>query len=492
MNEHSPSGINVLLVADPGQPTRRAQKIEDRLNRELEESFAPPIGLHIQTEPIRIRTDNTIDFDVARRLAEEYERVDVVILLTEMPRHSEGKPLVAELFPDEKLAIVSCPTLGVTFPKKRLQQLVMNCIEQTLPEERRGRIDLRDHHWSRWDQDESTGRYALRAHTVTGAPRTVAGMVLSNDPWRTAPKLSSALAAAGATGAFGIFYSSIWQMSDALSLPRLLSIGLGAILVMTLWLITSNRLWDRPVKEHLASVVMLYNLSTVVTLFICILALYLALGLLILVGGLVVIDPDFMSYQLGKESRFSNYLDIAWMSAAMGVVAGALGSSFDSKTDLRQLTHGQRERQRRLTEDQEKKEDGAKEKDDTREDAERDADDGSETGDESSKRGPDDGSDAETRGGSERDPGEDAGRRTDEKGAAEPEDRADEETDREAGPSGPERYDSARSGEPRDGDPEWDRDQGAEAEADVDPDDQSAERPEDSPRANSARGGDSR
>lgn len=46
------------------------------------------------------------------------------------------------------------------------------------------------------------------------------------------------------------------------------------------------------------------------------------------------------------------YLDIAWLSAAMGVVAGALGSSFDNDTDLRNLTHGQRERQRMFTEEE--------------------------------------------------------------------------------------------------------------------------------------------
>lgn len=69
------------------------------------------------------------------------------------------------------------------------------------------------------------------------------------------PQLSSVLAAASATGAFGIFYSSIWQMSDALS-------------------------W--------------------------------------------------------------------WRLVVTGVIAGALGSSFDSSTDVRSITHGQRERQRRI------------------------------------------------------------------------------------------------------------------------------------------------
>ncbi|MGP5078596.1 hypothetical protein ACTXKZ_11075 [Brachybacterium alimentarium] len=40
--------------------------------------------------------------------------------------------------------------------------------------------------------------------------------------------------AASATGAFGIFYNSIWQMSAALSTPRLLLIGLLAMTSMVL------------------------------------------------------------------------------------------------------------------------------------------------------------------------------------------------------------------------------------------------------------------
>ena len=70
--------------------------------------------------------------------------------------------------------------------------------------------------------------------------------------------------------------------------------------------------------------------------------------LAILAGAVVVIAPNFMSDVLGYPADFPNYLKIAWFSAAMGVIAGALGSSFDSSTDVRSITHGQRERQRRI------------------------------------------------------------------------------------------------------------------------------------------------
>lgn len=48
----------------------------------------------------------------------------------------------------------------------------------------------------------------------------------------------------------------------------------------------------------------------------------------------------------------ASLLDIAWLSAAMGVVAGALGSSFDSDADLKSLTHAQRMRTRVYSEDE--------------------------------------------------------------------------------------------------------------------------------------------
>lgn len=46
--------------------------------------------------------------------------------------------------------------------------------------------------------------------------------------------------------------------------------------------------------------------------------------------GVCVIDPGFMSQTIQAPAAITRYLDIAWPSAAMGVVAGALGSNFDS------------------------------------------------------------------------------------------------------------------------------------------------------------------
>ena len=62
--------------------------------------------------------------------------------------------------------------------------------------------------------------------------------------------------------------------------------------------------------------------------------------------ALLLIDPEFMTQEIGEDAAFLNYIDIAWLSASMGVVAGAIGSNFDDDADLKNLTQGSREAQR--------------------------------------------------------------------------------------------------------------------------------------------------
>lgn len=357
MPDTTSDSLQILLVADPGLPSRRASAIHDRLERLLRDAYGISTTLHTLTDTIELTPERELALSAVDDLRTDYPDVDIILILTEIPRHTHGDPLIAEVHSDRNIAIVSCPTLGAWATKRRIVKVMMSSVNRLVtwePENTARRFLLR---WSNWSSSEESQRHLLHANTVAGGPRLVLGMTIANDPWKTVPKLSGALAAASATGAFGIFYSSIWQMSTYLSTLRLLSIGAVAIVVMVSWLIVSHKLWDKPVNEGLATVVMFYNLSTVLTLLITVLTLYAALVLLILLGGLVVIDPEFMGQQIQQKAIFSNYLDIAWLSAAMGVVAGGIGASFDSELDVQRLTHGQRMRQRIYTDNSEDSDD---------------------------------------------------------------------------------------------------------------------------------------
>ncbi|WP_200811083.1 hypothetical protein [Demequina sp. NBRC 110057] len=338
--------LAIVIAADPGLPSRRAAAIQDDVRALLADLYQCDVRVSTTTSTLRTLPHGDIDTATASAIADDYERCDAVVVLTEVPRRTRGQPLVAEAFPDESLVVISCPTLGAWATRARIQRVLVDSVTRVVGDPPAGQEPPRRLRWSGWSERASRGSLTLHADTVTGAPRLVMGMVAANEPARTAPRLSGALAAATATGAFGVFYSSIWQMAAALSPQRLAVIAVMAMVAMVAWLMVSNRLWDRRERARLATVILLYNLSTVLTLALVVAALFVVLFVVILGASALVIDPGFMGQVLGEDATVGSYVRLALLAASMGVVAGALGSNFDSDTDLRQLTHGQRERAR--------------------------------------------------------------------------------------------------------------------------------------------------
>lgn len=347
MSAETDHGARILVITDPGLPLRRFKAVQERFETRLEERFGEPVRVHVHDTLVETRPDGSLRLDSAAAFREQFESIDGVLVLTEMPRYSAGRLLVAEAYPDDDVAANFWPTLGILASKRKIVDVLTNCALRLITGAERSEDAPRTvGRRSQWTPSSTDEALELRARPVTGMAQTVISMVVTNAPWRTARELSGALAAASAAGAFGIFYSSIWQMSADLPMARLLAIGLLAIATMTGWLIFSNGLWDDPIHGAKTGPTFIYNLSTAATLFVCVLALYAVLVVLILLGSLMIITPRFMSTIIQEPADRSNYLSIAWLSAAMGVVAGGLGATFDSSTDLRQLTHASRERTR--------------------------------------------------------------------------------------------------------------------------------------------------
>lgn len=180
-----------------------------------------------------------------------------------------------------------------------------------------------------------------------GRARLLAGLVRANRPWRLVPSLSPAIAAAAAGAAFGIFYSNIWSLATALGVGRQIAVSALAIVAMIVWLILDHRLWERRVDRSLREEALLSNASTVLTVATGVLCMYAVLFVLALLGAVVVVPPDYLAGNLGREWGADDYLMIAWLSCSMGTVAGALGSGFADDGAVRQAAYSRRERERR-------------------------------------------------------------------------------------------------------------------------------------------------
>lgn len=337
-----PSAENVDIFADPGLPSRLVERLIADTDGDGRYSFT-----HNRTR-IPLRDDGTLDLPSVIRWSRDHES-DLTVVVTEIPRRAAHRPKMAALHFAEGLVVISLPALGWFGLRRSLRVAVLESLEALSRYAATGDLD-----WSGVDfgvvhrQDSDTGPscYVASPWWRPGRQRLVLGMVRTNEPLSTAPRLSGALAAASATGAFGIFYSSIWSMAEALPSWRLALVTVMSILVMVAWLLFGNGLWER--QERLGSLAeaAMYNASTVVTLVLTVSLFYAALFLGILVSAAVVIDAGFMAETIKKSATAWNYVDIAWLSASMGTVAGALGSNFDSETDLRNLTHGRRQAMR--------------------------------------------------------------------------------------------------------------------------------------------------
>jgi hypothetical protein len=294
-------------------------------------------------------------------------------VLTDLPRRSGTRPIVGAVSRSLGVGVVSVPALGAVGLRRRMSRLVVSLVRLLTDAERHGQGRLssdsevvdRSVVASGWqlapvrytpsDDPDIDGHLALVG--LRGRLRLLAGMVRDNRPWRLVPHLSSATAAAVATSAYITVTVSFWQMSDWLSVTRLVVINLVAVAAMTLWLIFYNRLWDRPSDRGARSRAVLYNLATLLTLLLGVACMYVLLYVATSLAAVALVEPAHMASVLQRPTTVGDHLRLVWLASSVGIVAGALGSSLESEDAVRDATYGRRERQRRRDADQDDQDD---------------------------------------------------------------------------------------------------------------------------------------
>ncbi|WP_019816048.1 hypothetical protein [Saccharomonospora saliphila] len=347
--------VVVGLVSDPGLPAEYLGSFVDELADDLSRRVSDEVDWEVRsrTQPLELDEGANVPIvRLARQALPEYGW-DVVIFVTDLPRRLGTTPVVADMSSDHRAALASLPALGGIRVCRRLQDTLLYLIGAL--SQKRGFIDgaegMRGRAAGRlapvrWTDNPVEGiESAVVLTGWRGRARLLFGMVRDNKPWRLVPELSTALAAGFAAAAFGIFYSSIWSLADALGPMRLVTVNVLAIVAMVAWLIFYNNLWQP--RSELKEKAWLYNLATVVTLSLGVLSAYVVLFLVTLGGALAVIPPDYLGQTLGHSAGPGSYLSLVWLSATMGTFAGALGSSLESEQAVNRATYSKRERQRR-------------------------------------------------------------------------------------------------------------------------------------------------
>jgi hypothetical protein len=390
------------LVADPGVATHMVRAFANELPRLIADSGGAerPGGWRIETSSqlLPLEEDGTLPLLRIGRQQREENGWDVTIVVTELPRRAGNCPILADYVPGAAVGLVSLPALGAVRLERRVRDTIVHLMSGDLTDHNGSRprrkraairrapeIGLPYEYVSESEANEAAaaarpdgeggdgaggGESAAAAvegnveEGGSGAPRHIvltglrgrlqllSGMVRANRPWRLVPSLSPALAGAAAGAAFGIFYSNIWLLADAFSGARLGLVNAVAVLSMIAWLIFDNNLWERPRNRRLREEAVLYNAVTVLTVSFGVMCMYVVLFTVTMLASLAVIPSEYLSTTLQHPVSSADFATIAWLSASMGTLAGALGSGLAGEGAVRRAAYSARERERQVQRDE--------------------------------------------------------------------------------------------------------------------------------------------
>ena len=143
--------------------------------------------------------------------------------------------------------------------------------------------------------------FGLVAGVITGNLRLLLGMLRANRPWRLAVRLSRALVAALTAAVFALVTSDIR--------------GAGRERAM-------------------------FNLVTLATVVIGVLALYGTLLVLNLVGAFLLVPRQLLADALGHKASVASMAGLAWLATSVATVGGALGAGLETDEAVREAAYG--------------------------------------------------------------------------------------------------------------------------------------------------------
>lgn len=184
---------------------------------------------------------------------------------------------------------------------------------------------------------------------LAGTVTLLAGMVRANRPWQLVVGLSTALAGALAGTAFGVLYSSIWQLATVLGPWRLAAITVVALGTLTVWIVSGHSLWQRPERDTVRTRDpdrSLRNIGTLTTVAAGAITFFATLYLLTLGAVVLTVPPAYLARVLMRPVDVRDYLTIALMATVLGTIAGAVGSGLEDDVTVRKAAYGGRERER--------------------------------------------------------------------------------------------------------------------------------------------------
>ncbi|WP_210138492.1 5,10-methylene-tetrahydrofolate dehydrogenase [Staphylococcus sp. GDB9P120P] len=354
------------IIAAPGVTEKIARNLEIELPNILSERYDHSVKWEIDTiiDPLTGSAESIQQIFSKIADYQEHNHWHFTIGLTDLPMIEQQKVVAFDINRQNGASLISIPAYGWRPIKKRIQNSIL-AILTAIDEFKRSEKSNNNEHamplmnaqfpltnlQSRTVYFENTTSQHTQYYVSSrskGIFRLVSGMTFANNPFNMLKSLSNVVAIAFTTGAFGIIFTTMWNLSFVYSEWRLLLMMLVAIFGMMIWMIIAHNLWESKKESTNKQITTLYNLTTTMTLTVSVMIYYVILFSLFLVASLIVLPSDYLGQALQFKTSASliTYINLAWFAASISTVAGAIGVGLNNETLILESTYGYRQKQR--------------------------------------------------------------------------------------------------------------------------------------------------
>jgi hypothetical protein len=128
-------------------------------------------------------------------------------------------------------------------------------------------------------------------------------------------------------------------LADSLDWGRLTGLSIASVVGVCATLIVAHGLWERARPGRVREQVVLFNMATLVTVLIGVLALHAALLALTAAGAAVLLTPGLLEETLGHAVGPLDYARLSWLIASLATVGGALGAGIEQTDRVREAAY---------------------------------------------------------------------------------------------------------------------------------------------------------
>jgi len=371
----------VGLVPAPEMSAEMAEKVIDQLPELLANYVDDRLSWEVQlvVDPLIGAAEVSTDIIESIHEYKRHQQWDYAICITDLPIHKSGRFVIAETSMVHGVAMISLPAFGITAVRRRLSEAILQLVNELhhgSSEEDRARQEQRTEQsykvheslrgkgaWQLLGRRLYEKLFPIRRVTrsgegasfdvrfiadswINGNLRILAGMVRANRPWTIFPAFKGVIAVAFATGAYGLVFPTLWNLSANYGWPRLVLLMGVSMVAMIAWIILAHSLWESIRNSPMPHLVRLYNTVTVLTLSTGVIFYYTILLGLFCFTVLVFIPANMLEEQLGQAASLLDYTALAWLATSVATIAGALGAGLEDEETVRNATYGYRQRRR--------------------------------------------------------------------------------------------------------------------------------------------------